>query len=96
MICAGDGCVSLAKPNERIEEDYLRILRFYRFNRRPMVHWGGGKPLLMQKAKRPLLLSAPGLRQLSPERLGGETHQIISRSPCFADMPHPFAAMVCW
>jgi poly(A) polymerase len=61
----------IGDAEERIKEDYLRILRFFRFN----AYYGKG-PLDAQGLAAVVRLRA-GLAQLSAERVGGELRRIL-------------------
>jgi poly(A) polymerase len=56
----------VGRPQERIREDYLRILRFFRFH----AHYGEGEPLA--EALSACRANAKGLDQLSGERIRDE------------------------
>ncbi len=59
-------------PAARIGEDYLRILRFFRFHAR----YGGGEP--DPTALDALRNGVPGLARLSPERVWSELKRILA------------------
>lgn len=61
----------IGEPEERIREDYLRILRFFRFHAR----YGDGMPDAGGLAACRLLRG--GLARLSRERVGGEMRKIV-------------------
>ncbi len=61
----------IGKPEDRIKEDYLRILRFFRFN----AYYGKG-PLDPEGLAACVRLRA-GLTQLSAERIAGELRRIL-------------------
>ena len=65
-ISSSGACASSAMPSARIKEDYLRILRFFRFN----AYYGKG-PLDADGLAACVRLRA-GLEQLSAERVAGE------------------------
>ena len=62
----------IGEPQARIEEDYLRILRFYRFHA-----WYGRTPLDADGHAASSRLRA-GLRQLSAERVWSELKKLLS------------------
>ena len=62
----------VGQPAERIAEDYLRILRFFRF----WARYGSGGP--DDETARALMDAAPKLATLSAERLWSETAKILS------------------
>ncbi len=59
-------------PATRIAEDYLRILRFFRFHAR----YGRGEPAPAATAA--IRAGVPGLARLSPERVWGELKRILA------------------
>src|SRR5581483_12159264 len=61
----------IGKPEDRIKEDYLRILRFFRFN----AYYGKG-PLDPEGLAACVRLRV-GLTQLSAERIAGELRRIL-------------------
>lgn len=60
-------------PNKRVQEDFLRILRFFRFGNKftTAPHWN---PLGLMACRR----HAEGLRDISVERIWSEFSQIVS------------------
>ncbi|MGA9868876.1 MAG: CCA tRNA nucleotidyltransferase [Acetobacteraceae bacterium] len=60
-------------PAQRIAEDYLRILRFFRFNARY------GRPPPDPAALAAIGAGVPGLARLSPERVWSELRRILGR-----------------
>ncbi len=69
----------VGEPAARIAEDYLRILRFFRFHAR----YGHGDP--DPAALDALRDGVPGLARLSPERVWSELKRILATSdPCGA------------
>jgi tRNA nucleotidyltransferase (CCA-adding enzyme) len=64
-------------PNERMKEDYLRILRWIRFHAKisPGLHFD---PVSRKAAK----VNAPGLRNISKERVWSEVRKIIMTDEC--------------
>lgn len=62
----------VGRPHERIQEDYLRILRFFRFH----AHYGGGAP--DAEALAACRANADGLDQLSGERVRDELLKILA------------------
>lgn len=63
----------VGNPVDRMQEDYLRILRFFRF----VGRFGTGDPEAYAAAKQ----CAPGLEKISRERIWSEIAKIISGSP---------------
>ena len=61
----------VGEPAERIAEDYLRILRFFRFQAR----FGRGEP--DRAAVQAISTGVPGLARLSPERVWSELKRIL-------------------
>ncbi len=59
----------IGEPAQRIREDYLRILRYYRF----MAYFGKGEPLTIPALKELCL----GLKQLSTERIQTELLKLL-------------------
>lgn len=69
-------------PRERIREDYLRILRFFRF----IAEYGSGPPDV--DGLEACIAERAGLARLSPERIRAEMLRIlVSRSPMVAIEP---------
>jgi poly(A) polymerase len=66
----------VGNPDLRIREDYLRILRFFRFS----LYYGLGK--LDRKGYGACVLGARGLKNLSRERLSQEFFKILSHPDC--------------
>ncbi len=67
-------------PSRRIAEDFLRVLRYFRF----LARYGRGEP---DAATRDALAAgAPGLGQLSPERVWSEIKRLLAA-------PDPVAAL---
>jgi tRNA nucleotidyltransferase/poly(A) polymerase len=62
----------VGNPNDRIQEDYLRILRFYRFNAR------FGKKHVLKITENALINNAAGLKQISRERVWAEMKKIFA------------------
>jgi tRNA nucleotidyltransferase/poly(A) polymerase len=60
----------VGKPAERIQEDYLRILRFFRFAARYNWHMAVDALIAIER-------NAEGLRQISGERIWMEVKQIM-------------------
>ena len=87
LYCAADGTVFdplggygdlkarrvrfIGDPSERIREDYLRILRFFRF------HATYGVGVLDADGARACVRLRDGLRQLSAERIGAEMMKLL-------------------
>jgi len=67
----------IGKASARIEEDYLRILRFFRF----FAYYGKGRP--DREALRSIVRHKEGVARLSAERIWGEVKKILS-----APRPH--------
>jgi poly(A) polymerase len=66
---------------ERIQEDYLRILRFFRFN----AWYGNPDAGLDAEALAAIADNLDGLAQLSQERVGSEILKLLEApDPCFA------------
>lgn len=61
----------IGAPEDRIREDYLRILRFFRFHAR----YGDGPPDASALAA--CVALKEGLLRLSRERIGGETRKLV-------------------
>lgn len=59
-------------PSERIREDYLRLLRLFRFH----AHFGRGK--VDEKAMAAVRELAPGLKRISAERIGDELLRLLA------------------
>jgi poly(A) polymerase len=69
----------IGKAEERIAEDYLRILRYFRF----FAHYGAGRP--DAEALRAMARGKDGLKQLSAERVWSELKKLFSaHDPCRA------------
>ena len=66
-------CASSAMPKQRIREDYLRILRFFRF-----FAWYGDGPAGCRGAEGLRRGSKDGLDQLSAERVWSELKKLLS------------------
>jgi len=64
----------IGAPNERIREDYLRILRFFRF----FAYYGEGRP--HADALRAIVGEREGISRLSPERVWSEFKKLL-RAP---------------
>lgn len=64
----------IGDPDQRIQEDYLRILRFFRFNAR----YGGGH--VDQDGLDACARHKSGLKQLSGERIQGELLKLLNTS----------------
>ena len=62
----------IGKAEERIAEDYLRILRYFRF----FAHYGSGRP--DADALRAMARGKDGLKQLSEERIWSELKKLLS------------------
>lgn len=62
----------IGKAEERISEDYLRILRYFRF----FAHYGAGRP--DADALRAMARGKDGVRQLSAERVWSELKKLLS------------------
>ncbi|SEH96923.1 CCA tRNA nucleotidyltransferase [Paracoccus alkenifer] len=60
-------------PDQRIAEDYLRILRFFRFHA-----WYGRKGAADPAALAACARHAGGLSRISRERIGAEMHKLLS------------------
>lgn len=71
----------VGRPQQRIEEDYLRILRFFRFH----AHYGAGAP--DHEALKACNAAAEGLARLSGERVRDELLKILLA-------PYPADALV--
>ena len=71
-ILPPDACASSATPNQRIREDYLRILRFFRFSARFAAN--GLDPEGLSAAIR----ARDGLARLSRERVRAELMKLIA------------------
>ena len=70
----------IGNPEERIQEDYLRILRYFRF----LTIFGHEKSQRDSAALDACSKAAPGLKQLSNERVWEELQKILSsHSPIF-------------
>ena len=63
----------IGNPKERIQEDYLRILRYFRFN----AYYGNDKVLFSSKAIKACEESKFELKKLSPERIQSEFFKIL-------------------
>jgi len=61
----------IGAAHQRIEEDYLRILRFFRF----FAYYGEGRP--EQEAMRAIVRQREGLKNLSAERIWGELKKLL-------------------
>jgi poly(A) polymerase len=68
----------VGEPGQRIREDYLRILRFFRFYAR------FGRPPVDTAALAACAAAASGLDQLSGERLRGELMRLLEARGAFA------------
>ena len=66
------GCASSARRRQRIAEDYLRILRFFRF----FAHYG--RPPADPEALAACRAAAPELRRLSGERIQAEMLRLLA------------------
>ncbi|MBT4888067.1 MAG: CCA tRNA nucleotidyltransferase [Rhodospirillales bacterium] len=64
--------IFIRKPSDRIAEDYLRILRFFRF------HTSHGRPPISREALAACRLAAGNLKSLSGERVRDEMLKILS------------------
>lgn len=60
----------IGDPSQRIQEDYLRILRYYRF----LAYYGKGQPLKIPELK----ALKDGLTRLSAERVQGEIFKLLN------------------
>lgn len=77
-----DGLPDIAKrrirfinnPHDRIKEDYLRILRFFRFH----AHYADPEGGFEQDALAAIAELADGLEQISRERIGMETRKLLA------------------
>lgn len=67
----------VGEPDRRIREDYLRILRFYRFATK--FPEGGRAPVLDSDGLLAIGRNREGLRGVSPERVWSEIRQTIGR-----------------
>ena len=67
----------IGNPKERIKEDYLRILRYFRFN----AYYGNDKVSFSSKAIKACEESKFELKKLSPERIQSEFFK-IGRASC--------------
>ena len=63
----------IGNPKERIQEDYLRILRYFRFN----AYYGNDKIPFSSKAIKACEESKFELKKLSPERIQSEFFKIL-------------------
>ena len=72
-ICLPPACASSAMREARIKEDYLRILRFFRFN----AYYG--KAPLDRAGLDAAVRLREGMAQLSAERVGAELRRIPDR-----------------
>ncbi len=70
----GNQVLFVGDADERIREDYLRILRWFRFYGR----FGAGKSLPHVSAYDAIVDNAHGLKQISVERIWSEVSKIIS------------------
>lgn len=76
--CLGRRVRFIGDPSERIREDYLRILRFFRIH----AAYGDGKPDAAGLSA--CIRERDGLRHLSAERIGMEMKKLV-RAPLAAD-----------
>lgn len=68
----------IENPSDRIKEDYLRILRFFRF----LAQYGDPADGLDQDALAAIALHLDGLDRLAPERIGAEMRKLLAvRNP---------------
>lgn len=74
-------------PNQRIKEDYLRILRFFRFH----AHYGDVSAGLDADGLAACSANLDGLETLSKERIGAEMRKLLTAAdpaPAVAAMQH--------
>ncbi len=74
----------IGDPHDRIREDYLRILRFFRF-----TAWYGGDDGIEPEGLAACAEMADGLRRLARERIGAEMRKLLAApdpSPAVAAM----------
>ena len=74
----------IGEPSQRIREDYLRILRFFRFS----ADYGDG--VFDPDGLKACIAERNGLRQLSAERLHGELLQLLALDRSFAALETMF------
>lgn len=68
--------VFIGDPKERIEEDYLRILRFFRFN----TYYGKSNIDLKSNSVKVCKKNKKKIKKLSPDRVQNEFYKIINYS----------------
>ncbi|MEE2773753.1 MAG: CCA tRNA nucleotidyltransferase [Pseudomonadota bacterium] len=71
----------IGKPNDRIKEDYLRILRYFRF----VAYYGFAMSYIQPNVRSAFVENVDGLKSLSKERIWSEIKKLLQAdNPLFA------------